>query len=85
MLTQRRLGRQGLEVSALGLGCMGMNQSYGVRNDPESVATLQRAVDARFDGGPSLQPAADGGNRLRRDAKGGWGSGRMSRCTIPSR
>jgi len=45
MLTKRRLGRQGLEVSALGLGCMGMSQSYGVPNDPESVATLQRAID----------------------------------------
>ena len=45
MLTKRRLGRQGLEVSALGLGCMGMSQSYGVPSDPESVATLQRAID----------------------------------------
>ncbi len=45
MLTKRRLGRQGLEVSALGLGCMGMSQSYGVRNDPESLATLQRALE----------------------------------------
>jgi aryl-alcohol dehydrogenase-like predicted oxidoreductase len=45
MLTKRKLGRQGLEVSALGLGCMGMSQSYGVRNDPESLATLQRALE----------------------------------------
>src|SRR5215831_8380678 len=45
MLTERRLGRQGLEVSALGLGCMGMSQSYGVRDDPESIATVHRAVD----------------------------------------
>jgi aryl-alcohol dehydrogenase-like predicted oxidoreductase len=45
MLTKRRLGRQGLEVSALGLGCMGMSQSYGVRDDPESLATLRRALE----------------------------------------
>jgi aryl-alcohol dehydrogenase-like predicted oxidoreductase len=45
MLPTRRLGRQGLEVSALGLGCMGMSQSYGVPDDRESVATLHRAIE----------------------------------------
>jgi aryl-alcohol dehydrogenase-like predicted oxidoreductase len=45
MLPTRLLGRQGLEVSALGLGCMGMSQSYGVPDDAESVATLHRAID----------------------------------------
>jgi aryl-alcohol dehydrogenase-like predicted oxidoreductase len=45
MLPTRRLGRQGLEVSALGLGCMGMSQSYGVPDDKESVATLHRAIE----------------------------------------
>ena len=40
------LGSQGLEVSAQGLGCMGMSQSYGVRDDDaESIATLHRALD----------------------------------------
>jgi len=45
MLSRRKLGTQGLEVSALGLGCMGMSQSYGVPDDRESVATLHRALE----------------------------------------
>lgn len=45
MLTKRKLGQQGLEVSALGLGCMGMSQSYGVPDDAESVATIHRAIE----------------------------------------
>ena len=43
MLTKRNLGP--LEVSALGLGCMGMSQSYGEANEQESIATLHRAID----------------------------------------
>jgi aryl-alcohol dehydrogenase-like predicted oxidoreductase len=42
---RRRLGRQGLEVSAIGLGCLGMSQSYGTPDDAESVATIHRALD----------------------------------------
>jgi aryl-alcohol dehydrogenase-like predicted oxidoreductase len=45
MLPMRKLGRQGLEVSMIGLGCMGMSQSYGPADEPESVATLHRALD----------------------------------------
>ncbi len=45
MLAKRRLGRQGLEVSALGLGCMGMSQFYGVPEDRESIATVHRALE----------------------------------------
>ena len=44
MLT-RALGAQGLTVSALGLGCMGMSDFYGRRDDAESTATIQHAVD----------------------------------------
>jgi aryl-alcohol dehydrogenase-like predicted oxidoreductase len=48
MLPQRRLGTQGLTVSALGLGCMGMSQSYGSpeeRDERESIATIHRALE----------------------------------------
>jgi len=44
-LPNRKLGRQGLEVSALGLGCMGMSQSYGAADETESIATIHRALD----------------------------------------
>jgi len=42
---QRALGSQGLEVSALGLGCMGMSQSYGAADEGEAVATIHRALE----------------------------------------
>ena len=45
MLKQRKLGSQGLMVSALGLGCMGMSWAYGAPDEQESLATLDRAVE----------------------------------------
>jgi len=44
-MQQRQLGSQGLRVSTLGLGCMGMSEFYGMRDDAESVATIHRALD----------------------------------------
>ena len=46
---QRRALGQGLEVSALGLGCMGMSQGYGPGDDDESIATLHRSLDLGID------------------------------------
>lgn len=41
----RRLGKSSLVVSALGLGCMGMSEFYGNSDEPESIATIHRAID----------------------------------------
>ena len=48
-MRRRELGRSGIEVSAIGLGCWGMSGSYGPADEGESVATLHRALDLGVD------------------------------------
>jgi aryl-alcohol dehydrogenase-like predicted oxidoreductase len=45
MLAKRKLGTEGLEVSEIGLGCMGMTYAYGTSDDEESTATIHRAIE----------------------------------------
>jgi aryl-alcohol dehydrogenase-like predicted oxidoreductase len=54
-MEQRELGRQGLEVSAIGLGCMGMSEFYGPGEEDESIATIHRALEL----GVSMLDTAD--------------------------
>ena len=49
MIARRRLGRDGPEVSAVGLGCMGMSEFYGARDEAESMATIHEAIERGAD------------------------------------
>jgi aryl-alcohol dehydrogenase-like predicted oxidoreductase len=44
-MEERKLGNQGLTVSAMGLGCMGMSEFYGSANEAEAIATIHRAIE----------------------------------------
>jgi aryl-alcohol dehydrogenase-like predicted oxidoreductase len=48
-MQRRQLGRQGLTVSTIGLGCMGMSEFYGEADEAESLATIHRALELGID------------------------------------
>jgi len=48
-MQERRLGKNGLSVSSIGLGCMGMSEFYGAHDDQQSIKTIHRALDLGID------------------------------------
>ena len=70
-LEQRRLGRDGPNVGAIGLGCMGMSAFYAGRDDDESIATLRLALER----GVTLIDTADMYGNGEIEPRGGWGRG----------
>jgi aryl-alcohol dehydrogenase-like predicted oxidoreductase len=81
-LEQRTLGQQGLTVSALGLGCMGMSQSYGPANERESIATIQRAIEL---GCTFLDTAEVYGNHANEELLGRALKGRRDAVTLATK
>ena len=81
-MRMRQLGRSGLTVSAMGLGCMGMSEFYGPRDDQESVATIHRA----FDLGITLLDTADMyGPFINEELVGGAIRGRRDRVVLATK
>ena len=64
-MKQRKIGSQGLAVSELGLGSMGMSAFYGPRDNAESVATLARSLEL-------------GVTKAHRRGRAQWSSGRTA-------
>jgi aryl-alcohol dehydrogenase-like predicted oxidoreductase len=82
MMQKRKLGKNGPEVPALGLGCMGMSISYGEPNDEESIATIHRALDLGCD----LLVTSDAyGNGVNEELIGKAIKGRRSRFTLATK
>jgi aryl-alcohol dehydrogenase-like predicted oxidoreductase len=78
----RKLGRNGPEVGAIGLGCMGMSAFYGKRDDAESLATLDRALEL----GVTLFDTADiYGPHTNEQLLGGWLRGKRDRVVLATK
>jgi aryl-alcohol dehydrogenase-like predicted oxidoreductase len=81
-MQQRKLGSAGLVVSAIGLGCMGMSQSYGPADESESIATLDRAIEL---GCTFLDTAEVYGPYTNEDLLGRALAGRRDQVTIATK
>jgi aryl-alcohol dehydrogenase-like predicted oxidoreductase len=81
-MQKRKLGKNGPEVPALGLGCMGMSISYGEPDDEESIATMHRALDL----GVNLLVTSDAyGNGVNEELVGKAIKGKRSRFLIATK
>ncbi|MSP52104.1 MAG: aldo/keto reductase [Alphaproteobacteria bacterium] len=81
-MKKRQLGKNGPLVSAIGLGCMGMAGWYGVRNDADSVATLDRALELGVD---MLDTADVYGAGENEEFIGRWLKGRRNRVFLATK